>query len=146
MAAIESTWDAARRLLATRLAGAVAPDDVTLWEQSLDRALARVPDGHRFRLLSDLHGYEPTSVDAHRRMRRVVPRALAQCGFRTALIDLAGGGDVEIVSTRGIRCVAVAHVHHDAFKMAYYDSTAGSRAERFFACRVDAEAWVTSVT
>lgn len=62
MKIIDSIWDAERRLLITQLKGKVDSEDVHRWKDSLTRELSRIEDSTTFKLVSDLHGYEPTST------------------------------------------------------------------------------------
>jgi hypothetical protein len=138
----ESTWDAARRLLVTRLQGHVGVEDVRRWVDSLHAALGQIEDNSVFKLLVDLRGYDSATLDAHKQMRVVVPGVLARHGFRTALLDLFDPVDVPLTRTRGITCVAVAHVHHNADEMAEYDRRLCRANERFFTDPVLAERWI----
>jgi hypothetical protein len=104
-----------------------------------------VPAGLPVRLIVDLYGYAPQEITAHKAMRAVVPRMLAQYGLRTALLDLFDPIDVPLRHTRGIAIVAVAHIHHDAHKMHTYDRTIGRPHERFFTCFDDAARWIDSI-
>jgi hypothetical protein len=142
MSDITVQWDGSGRLLVARLSGTITDADVLRWAEEIQAALAQIPDGATFKLLSDLFGYEPAGLEAHKAMRGVVPGALAAHGFRTGLIDMVGAPEPAITTTRGVRCVAVAHVHHDANKMALYDERVGRAAERFFSSREAARAWV----
>ena len=135
-------WDAADGVLISRLSGTVSVADVGRWKAELRATLAAVPDGGSFRLLSDMSGYAPAGLEAHKVMRVVIPLLLAAHGFRTGLVDMAGGEEPAVTTTRGIRCVAVAHVHHDAGKMALYQERVGGATERFFTDPGAALAWV----
>jgi hypothetical protein len=73
---LDSTWDRDATLLHSRLVGCVTVDDVATWQASLRVATDAIPTGTRFKLLFDLHGYEPAALDAHRAMREVIPRLL----------------------------------------------------------------------
>jgi hypothetical protein len=137
-------WDANGRLLVARLSGAVTAADALRWAEEVQAALAQIPDGATFKLLSDLFGYEPVGLEAHKAMRGVIPLALAAHGFRTGLIAMVGAPEPTITTTRGVRCVAVAHVHHDANKMALYEERVGRADERFFSSRDAARAWIES--
>jgi len=145
MATAESTWDAARRLLVTRLQGTVGTDDVRRWIDGLHRELDRIADDTRFNIIVDLHGYEPGDLGAHKEMRTVVPLTLTRYGFRTAFFDLFDPVDVPLERTRGITCVAAAHVHHDADKMDEYNHRIGRPNERFFTDYRAAEAWIEAL-
>jgi hypothetical protein len=135
-------WDAADGVLISHLAGTVNESDVERWKAELVAAVAAIPDGGSFRLLSDLSGYEPAGLDAHKAMRTVIPLLLAEHGFRTGLVDIVGAEEPTVTTTRGITCVAVAHVHHDAGKMALYEERVGGATERFFTDSAVALAWV----
>jgi hypothetical protein len=124
-----------------RLSGKVDENDVARWIELLDRALAWVPDGTEIVLLSNLHGYEPASLDAHKAMRDVIPLRLAAHGFRTALVDVVGG-ELEVRASPRIAISKVAHVHHDATKMASYEAQVGCDRERFFSDPARANAWL----
>ncbi|MEN9934173.1 MAG: hypothetical protein RLZZ387_752 [Chloroflexota bacterium] len=66
-------WDAADGVLIARLSGAVSVVDVERWKAELGATLARIPDGTTFRLLSDLFGYEPADLEAHKLKRCTLP-------------------------------------------------------------------------
>lgn len=142
---VQTRWDVAAGLLVTRLAGTCDLDDVRRWSASLDEAIAQMEDGSRFKLLSDLTGYEFAEVSAHREMRSVLPRKLAEHGFRTALLDLFEGVQITLREVRGISCAAYAHVHHDGWKMNDYELRLSRPIERFFSDRTAAEAWLRSI-
>ena len=144
-AVAETGWDAEAATLATRLGGEVSLADVRRWKESLERELARIPDGARFRMIVDLTGYDVGDLEAHKEMRVVVPLTLAAYGHRTALLDLFDPVDLPIGTTRGITCVAVAHVHHDAEKMRQYDERIARDDERFFTDAASAEAWIRGI-
>ena len=129
------------RALMARLSGTVDESDVARWIELLDRALAWVPDGTEIVVLSNLHGYEPASLDAHEAMRAVIPTRLAAHGFRTGLVDVVGES-IELAPAPRIVISKVAHVHHDATKMASYQAQAGTDRERFFSDAAHANAWL----
>ncbi len=129
------------RAVMARLAGSVDESEVARWAELLDRAFAWIPDGTEVVVLSNLHGYEPASIDAHEAMRAVLPARLAAHGFRTSLIDVAGGS-IDVRTNPRIVISKVAHVHHDATKMASYEATAGSERERYFHDPAYANAWL----
>lgn len=135
-------WDAADGVLISRLSGAFSAADVERWKAELGAALAAISDGRSFRLLSDLSGYEPADLEAHKAMRTVVPLLLAEHGFRTGLVDMVEAEEPTVTTTRGVTCVAVAHVHHDAGKMTLYQERIGSAKEGFFTDPAVALAWV----
>ncbi len=138
----EGSWDAAASLVVARLAGTVSVEDVRRWKGSVERALARIEAGSRFRLIVDLRGYEFAEVAAHKEMRTFVPLTLALYGFRTALLDLFEPLDLALERTRGIICFAAAHVHHDPDKIAHYAQRLARPCERFFTDRGEAEVWI----
>ncbi len=142
---VGSSWDAERRLLITRLQGKVHSEDIYRWETSLQCGLDRIEDNKTFKTILDLYGYEPDSIEVHKKMRTVAPLTLAMYGFRTALLDINDPIDFPIQKTRGISCVAVAHIHHEEFKMETYDQEIGRANERFFTDFNKAELWVNTI-
>ncbi len=145
MATAESTWDASRRLLVTRLQGTVSVDDVRHWKASLQRELDRIEDNAQFKLIVDLYGYAFRDIGAHKEMRIVIPLTLASYGFRTALLDLFDPVDLPLQKTRGIACIAAAYVHHDLYRMQEYNRQIGRANERFFTDYGEAEAWIQAL-
>ncbi len=141
-----STWDARRKLLVTRLGGDVDLDDVRRWKDALARELDRIDDQTAFKMIVDLRGYEVRDLAAHKEMRTVIPLTLADYGFRTALLDVFDPVDLPLRQVRGITCIAVAHVHHDADKMTLYDDRLGRENERFFTDYARADAWIEAIT
>lgn len=133
------------RILTTRLTGAVTTDDVQRWKESLERDVATIPDGGTFKLLLDLRGYEPADLEAHKAMRVVIPRFLADYGLRPALLDLFPEADLPLRNLRGVTCTAFANVHHDAAKMQNYEERIGRANQRFFTEPDEARAWLERV-
>lgn len=140
-AAIEVAWAPTARLVTSRLSGTATVADVERWIAALDGTLARIPDGTQLVLLSDLHGYEPAELAAHKRMRDVLPSRLARMGVRTQLADVVGA-ELAVSPAPRITCGKLAHVHHDAAKMAAFEAQVGSRTERFFGDVAPARAWL----
>lgn len=140
-AIVEAGYMPPVRGVMARLSGSVDENDVARWTELLDRALAWVPDGTEIVLLSNLHGYEPASLDAHKAMRDVIPTRLAAHGFRTGLVDVVGG-ELVVTPTPRIVISKVAHVHHDATKMAAYEAQVGCERERFFSDAARANVWL----
>ena len=129
------------RAVLSQLTGTVTIADVDAWIAGLDAELAKILDGTEIVLLSDLHGYEPADPDAHKRMRDVIPTRLAAMGFRTALVD-AIGASIEVATAPRVMCSKVAHVHHDATKMAAYEAAHATPRERFFTSAAFANEWL----
>jgi hypothetical protein len=141
-----SHWDRQQRLLVTQLTGTVDVDDVDAWRLALLDAVERIPDGTSFKLLLDLTGYEPASLDAHRHMRMVVPDLLIAHGLRPAFVDLyPDAPEPVVIQDRGVVCVAFANVHHDETKMARYEEQIATANQRFFTSRSAAEEWLATV-
>jgi hypothetical protein len=74
-------------------------------------------------------------------MRDVIPTRLAAMGFRTSLAD-AVGAELAVAASPRITCSKVAHVHHDAAKMAAYEAAHATPRERFFTSAVFANEWL----
>lgn len=141
----ETTWDTAENLLVTRLQGDITVEDVRRWQTSLQSALSQIAPEGEFKLIVDLYGYELKDIAAHKEMRTVIPLTLADYGFRTALLDLFDPVELPLHKTRGIICQAVAHIHHDAYKMAEYERRLGRANERFFTDYEQAKEWIQTI-
>ena len=138
-----STWDAATGILRTDLTGAVTTAAVAQWREGLQREVAKIPDRTSFRLLLNLSGFEPVTIDAHKAMRTVVPEILARHGLRPAFIDLFDERPEMVITTsRGVRCIAFANVHHDGARMTDYEQRIGKPNQKFFTDVSAAEAWL----
>lgn len=125
-------WERERRLLVTELGGPVSAATVEGWRRGLWSEVDRMPDGTWFRLLLDLTGYEPASLDAHKQMRTVVPELLVAHGMRPAFVDLSPEAPEPVLRCdRDVVCVAFANVHHDPTKMARYEEQIATPEQPF---------------
>lgn len=145
MAIALATWLPHERLIVSQLNGSTLLVDVERWQASLAEALDQIPAHTTFKMLADTYGYESGELAAHKAMRTVIPLTLAHYGYRTALFDLFDPVDMPLTTTRGITCVAIAHVNHDAEKMAEYERAVGRTNERFFTSVANAEAWLRGI-
>jgi hypothetical protein len=142
---VTALWDPDRRLLVTELRGPVDVEAVRAWSSELRAEVDRLPCGTRFRLLLDLTGYEPLSLDAHKEMRTVIPSLLIAHGLRPAFLDLfPEEAEPELRAERDVVCVAFANVHHDETKMARYEERIATVDQRFFTSRASAEEWLAT--
>ena len=133
---VGTTYNAGQSLLETRLSGRVSLDDVLAWQGGLEREIAGLPAGARFKFLADLSGFDPADIAAHKAMREVVPRLLAAHGMRPAVIDLFDPVPaLAVTRTRDVECVACANVHHDVEKMRDLATRIGQPEQRFFSAR-----------
>jgi len=138
-----SHWDDTLSILQTELKGPVTQGDVELWKKNLHTELNRIPDGRAFRLLLDLHGFEPVDLEAHKAMRLVIPHILMQHGMRPAYADLFDEpGTISVSMLRNRRCFAFANVHHDENKMGQYEIKIGRSDQRFFTDPTKARQWL----
>ncbi|WP_400190521.1 hypothetical protein [Hymenobacter sp. B81] len=140
----ESSWDAARQLLTTRLSGEADLPVIEQWYRSLGAALAEIPDHGCFKILVDLHGFTAADLISHKAFRSMVPLTLASYGWQVGYVQLFEDEARQITYThrRGIRCVGAAHCHHDATKITNYEARFGRAHERFFTDRAQAAAWI----
>ena len=147
MARATSTWNSTTLILETELTGDVTHADVMLWREGLERTLAALPSGQPFKLLYNLHGYEPADLDAHKAMRTVIPELLAAHGMRPAVADLFDERpEVHVTVTGGKTCIGFANVHHDETKMNNYESKVAKANQRFFTDRRQALQWLEALT
>lgn len=142
---IDSTWDAAARIIRTNLTGTVTVAQVVAWREGLSDVVAQLADGSTFRLLVNLVHFDPVDIAAHKAMRSVVPLLLARHGMRPALLDLFDDEEqLAVTALRGVRCTACANVHHDAIKMHHYQQTVGTPEQAFLTDVTAAESWLES--
>lgn len=140
-----SSFDPRSEILETALRGTVDQAAVQAWADDLRFLVSRLPSGANFKLLLDLHGYEPADVAAHRAMREVVPDLLVACGLRPAFADLfPEAGEVRMPAAPRVRCTAFANVHHEAAKMERYEREIARPEQRFFTDREPALQWLRS--
>jgi len=140
--AFEVAWDAEASLLTTRVRRGLSVDDVAEYGSALSSAIAAIPDGTRFTWLSDATGYEAfANRVAHEAYRVILPRTLAEHGFRTSLLDLYDA-ELPVTCDRGVACAAIAHVHHDVEKMLIFDQRFGRDDERYFSDANAARRWL----
>jgi hypothetical protein len=144
MAIVESYFDPQKRLVVTRLQGTITLEQVQGWKEEVYKALATLEDNTSFKWLVDLWGYYYSQLAVHKQMRGFIPSTLAEYGFRTGLLDLFEGVTLPLSQTRGITCLAVAHLHHDQDKMYQYDQQLGKENERFFSDFSQAYHWLES--
>jgi hypothetical protein len=144
---VGTTYNTGQSLLESRLSGRVTVADVLAWQGGLEREVAGLPAGARFKFLSDSSGFDPVDIAAHKAMREVVPRLLAAHGMRPAVIDLFDPVPaLPVKSDPAVKCVAFANVHHDEVKMRDYAARIGQPEQRFFSARGEAQAWLDSLS
>jgi len=145
MTTLNTHWYPDKHLVVTELHGIVTSDDVKRWSNSLENTLAVLADGQDFKLVVNMIGYQYENLTAHKDMRVVIPRLLSQHGFRSCLFDIAQASYQEIISIRGVTCIAIAHVHHDKQKMNLYEGRFRLQSERFFSDFDKAIEWIMTV-
>ena len=142
MTITESTWLKNEKLIVTRISGAATAEDVSTWKSSLLFALEQVPDNDVFKIMVDLHGFKAVNFEVHKQFRVIVPKTLAAYDWRVGYLDMFPEAQIELKRTRGIRCVAAAHVHQDESKIKNYDDNYSRYNERFFTDPVVARMWI----
>lgn len=142
----QTRFDPNVRLVTTGLIGTVDQDDVEAWIADLTRTLHALSDDSTFRMLFDLHTYQPATIAAHKAMRTVIPAALVRHGMRPAYLDLFDPQPDVIVNPQPhARCIAFANVHHNADRMDDYEERAGKSDQRFFSDLRTAQEWIVSI-
>jgi hypothetical protein len=140
--AYEVTWEGQGEFLSTRVRRALSVDEANEYSRVLDMAIARLLPGTGFVWLSNSSGYEPlANRGGHAVYRSILPKVLAEHGLRTSLLDMYEG-EVLIEHSFEVTCRAVAHVHHDADKMAIFDGRFGRANERYFSDEDLARDWL----
>lgn len=140
---ITTKWNPELRLLTTQISGDIEMDDVETWEQSLHDGLKHIEDNSQFKILVNLHEFNATDFDVHKRFRTIVPLTLAEYGWKVGYVNLfIKSALMPIRNTRGIQCVAAAHVHQDVSKIESYEAQFGKETEHFFANPKEAFEWI----
>ncbi|MFS4460428.1 hypothetical protein [Bdellovibrio sp. HCB2-146] len=146
MKTITTTYDPTTNLLTTTYKGPLTAEDAKTWESQLTEATEKIPANTDFKLLLDIHSFEPINIDAHKAMRNIIPMLLANHGLRPAFIDLFDEKpELPIKIENGKRCVAFANVHHEENKMADYQRRIGKPNQHFFTDYEKAKAWILSL-
>ena len=139
----DTVWHPSQKLVVTQLSGDIEHTDVIQWINSLETVLQLIPDHQSFKILVNLHGFKAVDIDTHKYFRTVIPETLARHGWKTGYVHLfEEAANMAITTSRGVRCVAAAHVHHDETKIEKYETMFGTRDERFFTDIKRAEAWI----
>lgn len=142
MTITESTWLKNEKLIVTRISGTATAEDVTRWETSLLAALEQISDNGVFKIMVDLHGFKAVNFEVHKQFRVIVPKTLADYDWRVGYLDLFPEAQIELKSTRGVRCMAAVHVHQDESKIRNYDDNYSRYNERFFTDPAVARQWI----
>ncbi len=143
---VESKWFPEKRLIVTQLSGDIETRDITQWERTLNEALNQIEDKQTFKIIINSLGLNPGDIQTHQKYRSVVPTILAAYGWKVGYVNLfEEAADMKFSTTRGIRCVAAAHVHHDAGKMGMYDTSFGNAKERYFNDLISARNWICNL-
>lgn len=143
---VTTEWYAHEQLLITRLQGKITGNDVRRWQDSLQAVIETIPDNTKFKILVDLYGFEAENTEVHKEYRSIIPLLLADYGYRIGYLDMFPEATIELKSKRGIQCVAMANVHHNADKMLDYETRFSKLHEHYFTDPDAALQWIKSVT
>jgi hypothetical protein len=142
---ISTTWEPLHDLLVTTLSGKIDSNDVDTWHFTLKNAAAKIPDESSFKILVNLYGFEAETTAVHKKYRTIMPLFLADYGYRIGYLDMFPEAAIQLGTTRGIRCVAMANVHHNADKMNDYQNRFSSEHEQYFTDQEGALRWITDL-
>lgn len=136
-------WEQNESLIITRLTGPVTVSDVIEWEQELQDVFQTLPKGTQFKMFVNLHGLSPSSVDAHKAYRNVIPLLLSRYGWRIGYLDLFEEANaLKITTTNECQCYAAVHCHQDGYKIQEYEKRFGKENEHFYEDPVLSESWI----
>lgn len=139
----DTIWYPAKKLIVTQLSGDIDQADVVKWTSSLETSLDLLQDNQTFKILVDFNGFKAVDLNVHKKFRGVIPETLARYGWKTGYVHLFEEAEnMNITTTRGITCIAAAHVHHDKSKIEKYDTMFGKINERFFTDSRQAQTWI----
>lgn len=144
---VETHWFPEKNLIITQLSGDIETNDIIMWEETLKVALNQIEDKGTFKIIVNTIGFNPTDIQTQQKYRSVTPSILAAYGWKAGYADLfEEDANMHVSTTRGIKCVAAAHVHHDANKMDMYDKNFGTVREQFFHDQDHARLWIELLT
>jgi hypothetical protein len=129
-----------------RVSGVLTLDEVERWAAELDGRWSARGHDRPFVAVIDIRGYEVADQDrtVHQHQRVIIPTLLARHGFEVGFFRLLEEPNTIPADPSRARVIAVAHVHHDASKMARYAELLGTENERFFTDPNEAERWARS--
>ncbi len=144
---IETIWYPEKRLVVTHISGDLEKEDVEQWEKSFKNTLDQIEDHSTFKIFVNMYGFKAVDIDTHKRFRGVIPLTLADYGWKVGYVNLfeEEAKTMTYKTTRGIKCVAAAHAHHDETKMDLYETRFSSDAEHFFVDATQALQWIESL-
>lgn len=129
---IMTEWYANEQLLVTKLNGKMNSIDIERWKDSLHAVMDTIPGNTSFKILVDLHGFEAENTEVHKEYRAIIPLLLADYGYRIGYLDMFPEATAEMQNKRGVQCVAMANVHHNADKMLDYETRFSKPHEHYF--------------
>jgi hypothetical protein len=138
-------WYQTEQLVVTKLSGKVNSNHVQQWKESLDAVFKNIPEHTSFKMLVDLHGFEAESTEVHKEYRSIIPLLLADYGYRIGYLDMFPEATVELRNIRGIQCVAMANVHHNADKMQDYETRFSKPHEHYITEPDKAMSWIKTL-
>lgn len=88
-------------------------------------------------------GFTAENFEAHKYFRNIVPLTLANYNWKTGYVNMfEEGKNLSLKSTRGIKCTAAVHVHHDSSKIGLYQEKYSSKNEHFYTDVATARNWI----
>lgn len=137
-------WFPEKALIVTHISGHVTKEDIAAWEKSLLDTLQRLEENSSFKIFINLHGFQATDIEAHKRFRAIVPNALANYGWKVGYVDLfeEDAKKMTFHTTRGITCSAAVHCHQDVTKIELYEQKFSRENEHFFTDPSRALEWI----
>lgn len=142
---IMTEWYAGEQLLVTKLNGKMSRNDIEQWKSSLYAVIDTIPGNTNFKILIDLHGFEAENTEVHKEYRTIIPLLLADYGYRIGYLDMFPEATIELQNKKGIQCVAMANVHHNADKMLDYETRFSKPHEHYFTEPEVAMNWIKGV-
>ncbi|TGK82240.1 hypothetical protein EHQ24_13320 [Leptospira noumeaensis] len=138
-------WDDKKNLITTRLSGLITETEVSQWKDGLEKTFTELPQGTKFKIFVNLHGFSPASMSAHKMYREIIPLLLSKYNWRIGYLDLfEEAKDLKLTSENGTECLAAVHCHHDSYKINEYEKKFGKDSEHFWDDPERSATWIES--
>lgn len=140
----KTEWLPDEMIFSSCLKGKISDITIDQWQKSIEDTEMLIPSRQSIKCIFNLYGYEPCNMEVHKKFRDTIPLFLSRHDFLAGYLKLYPELNIPLSTLKGIRCVAVAHVHHDQAKMSGYQQRFAKNNEAFFSNEKEADDWIKS--